>query len=119
MIATRLEIWWRLRAAVAEFPDRNPELPRLVGHVLLNPGACENEDADRQHVEHQTATLERCGLGAFGPVRLKGNLRQLAVISPADGDVPQRRWAIRRAAALCRDAWHGADPACPRSGGDR
>jgi hypothetical protein len=86
MIATRLEIWWRLRAAVAEFQNRNPELPRLVGQVRLNSGACENEDADREHIEHQTVTVERCGLGVSGPVRLEDDLRQLAVISPAGGD---------------------------------
>jgi hypothetical protein len=47
----------RLRAAVAEFPRRDAELSRLVGQVLLDAGAGENEDADRQQIH---PAFDRC-----------------------------------------------------------
>jgi hypothetical protein len=66
----------RLHATIAEFPDRDAELSRLVGQVLLNAGAGENEDADRQHIEHLIVALddnaqymdesERAAHGVFG-----------------------------------------------------
>src|SRR6266568_4470712 len=58
---TRLVIR-RLRAAVTEFPHWDAELSRFVGPILLDAGAGENEDADRQHI----VALERRGLGVFG-----------------------------------------------------
>src|SRR5450432_3696344 len=76
----------RLRAAVAEFPHRDAELPRLVGQVLLNAGAGEDDDAYRQHVKHLIVALERGRLGIFGPIRFEGDLRNLAVVGPAGGD---------------------------------
>ena len=42
----------RLRAAV-ELHDRDAELAGLVGEILLNPGAGEDEDADRQHIQQR------------------------------------------------------------------
>src|SRR5205085_1265560 len=42
------------RAAVAEFPDRDPELLRLIGKVALDAGSGEDHDADRQHLGLRT-----------------------------------------------------------------
>ncbi len=85
MASAQLELR-RLRAAVAEFPHRDAELSRLVGQVLLDACAGEYKNADRQHIQHLIVALERRGLGVFGPVRLKGDLRYLAVVGPAGSD---------------------------------
>jgi hypothetical protein len=62
-------------------------LSRLVGQVLLDAGAGENEDADRQHIEHLIVALEGCCLGVFGPIGFEGDLgHHLAVVGPAGGD---------------------------------
>src|SRR5258706_2885224 len=88
----------RLRAAVAELPDGYAELPRLVGEVLLNARAGKYQDADRQHVEHLIVALEGGSLGVLGPVGLKGDLRNLAVIGPAGSDTlcALRRTAVQQ-----------------------
>ena len=85
----------RLHATIAEFPDRDAELSRLVGQVLLNAGAGENEDADRQHIEHLIVALEGCCLGVFGPIGFEGDLGHLVVVGPAGGDT---LGALRRTA---------------------
>jgi hypothetical protein len=55
----------RSRAAVTEFPDRDAELPRLVGEVALYAGGGEHQNLARQHLQHRVVALERCGLGCF------------------------------------------------------
>ncbi len=76
----------RLRAVVAEFPDRNAEFFRLVGQVGGDAGAGKNDDADGQDVQHLVIALERGGFGVAGPVGLEGDLRHLAAVGPAGGD---------------------------------
>ena len=58
----------------------------LVAQVLLNAGAGEDDDADRQHIEYLIVALERRCLRMFGPIRFEGDLRNLAVVGPAGGD---------------------------------
>jgi len=84
----------RSRAAV-ELHDRDAELAGLVREVLLNPGAGEDEDADRQHIQHGVVALEGRGLTVLRPVGPEGHLRHLAVIGPAGGD---QFGSLRRAA---------------------
>src|SRR5258706_5929704 len=98
----------RLRAAVAELPDGYAELPRLVGEVLLNAGAGKYQDADRQHVEHLIIALEGGGLGVLGPVGLKGDLRNLAMIGPTGGNPLGTLW--RSAMQQDHVGMLGADP---------
>jgi len=88
----------RLRATIAEFPDGDAEVSRLVGQVLLNAGAGENEDADRQHIGHLIVALEACCLGVFSPIAIEGDLGHLAVVGPAGGDTlgALRRTAVQR-----------------------
>jgi hypothetical protein len=76
----------RSRAAAPELPNRNAELLGLVGEVVLNAGAGEHHDPDRQHVENLVVAFERRGLGVLGPVGLEGDLRHLAVVGPFGGD---------------------------------
>jgi len=76
----------RSRAAVPEPPDRNPELPRLVGEVLLDAGSGEDHDPDRQYLQHRVVTLEGRGLGVLRPIGLEGDLRHLAMVGPASSD---------------------------------
>ena len=77
----------RSRATAPEFPDRNAELLGLVGEVVLNAGAGEDHDADRQNVEHRIVAFEWRRFGVLGPVGLEGDLRHLAVVAPF-GDPP-------------------------------
>ncbi len=64
----------RSRAAAPELPDRDAELLRLVSEVVLNAGAGEHHDPDRQHFQHRVVAFERRGLGMPGPVGLEGDL---------------------------------------------
>ena len=84
-----------LRAALAELPDRNAELPRLVGEVVLDAGAWEVEDADRQRLQHRVVALERGRLGVLRPVGPEGDLGHLSMAGPFGGD---EFGALRRAA---------------------
>jgi hypothetical protein len=89
----------RLRATIAEFPDGDAELSRLVGQVLLDAGAGEDHHAERQYVEHLIVALEGCCLGVFGPIGFEGDLgHHLAVVGPAGGDTLGGLRANRRAA---------------------
>ena len=45
-------------AAAAELPDWDTKLPGLVGEIVLDAIAGEDQDADRQHVEHRVVALE-------------------------------------------------------------
>src|SRR5690606_5475693 len=76
---------WRLRATLRHTVNRDAHLAGLVGEVLLDAGAGEDVDADRQAVEHLVIALEWRGLGVFGPVRLEGDLRHRAVAGPDGG----------------------------------
>src|SRR5580658_11313626 len=76
----------RSRAATPEPPNRDAELPGLVGEVVLNAGAREHHDADRQNVEHRVVAFERGGLGVLRPVGPEGDLRDLTVACPFGGN---------------------------------
>lgn len=69
----------RSRAASRHTIDRDTHLAGFVSQVVLDAGAREHHDADWHAVQHLVVALEGCGLGVFGPVRLEGDLRDLAV----------------------------------------
>jgi hypothetical protein len=73
-------------SAPGEHHDPDAERAGPVGEILLNPGAGEDEDADRQHVQHGIVSLERRRLGVLGPVGPEGDLGHLAVICPTGSD---------------------------------
>ena len=76
----------RLCAARRHAIDRDAHLAGFVSQVVLDPGTREDHDADGHAVQHLVVPLERCGLGVFGPVRLEGDLRHLAVRGPGGRD---------------------------------
>jgi len=53
----------------------------------LDARAGEDDDADRYDGQHLIVALERRGFGVFGPVGLEGDLRHLADVGPARGDL--------------------------------
>ena len=57
-------------AVCGEVPERDAEPLGLVGEIVLDACAGEDDDADRQHIEHLVVALERCGLGAASPIGL-------------------------------------------------
>jgi hypothetical protein len=67
----------------------------LVGEVVLDSVAGEDQDADWQGFEHGIVALEGRGLGMCGPVGTECDLRDVSV--PAMGDVlaMMRRTAFR------------------------
>ena len=69
-----------------ELHHRDAQLLGLVGKVLLDAIAREDEDAHGQHFEHGVVALEGCSLGVLGPVRLEGNLGDAPGFSPFGGD---------------------------------
>ena len=75
----------RLRAAVM-LEDRDTQLAGLVGKVLLDPGAGEDQHPDRQDVQHRVVALERGRAAVLRPVGPEGDLRHLTVIGPAGRD---------------------------------
>jgi hypothetical protein len=83
---SRTQVSRRSRAANEEPPNRDAQLPRLVGEIVLDAAAWKHDDPDRQDVEHGVVALERSGLGVLRPVRLEGDLRHLAVVRPLGGD---------------------------------
>ncbi|HET6237719.1 MAG TPA: hypothetical protein VFE41_22585 [Acetobacteraceae bacterium] len=60
----------RPRAAIVKPPDWNAEPLGLVGEIILDAGAREDHDSDREHVQHLVVALEGCGLGVLAPVGL-------------------------------------------------
>ena len=58
-------------ASLAEIIGLDADLPRLVGEIVLDAGAGEDDDADRQDIEDLIVALERGGLGMACPVRLE------------------------------------------------
>lgn len=66
--------------------NRDAQFPRLVGEVLLDPGAREDQHADRQDIQHCVVALERGRAAVLGPVGPEGDLGHLAVIGPAGGN---------------------------------
>src|SRR6201997_1511660 len=80
---------WKMagrRSRGAEFPNGDPETPRLVGEVVLDSRPREMHDADRQQFKHGVVASERCCLGVLRPVRLESGLRHLAATRPFGGD---------------------------------
>ena len=69
-----------------ELHDRDAEPFGLVGEILLDAIAREDEDAHGQHVQHGVVALEGRGLGVLGPVRLEGHLRHAPRLGPFGGD---------------------------------
>jgi hypothetical protein len=78
-----------------ELQDRDTQLLGLVGEVLLDAVAREDEDAHGEHVQNGVVALEGCGLGVPGPVGLEGDLgdasAHLAAISSAPLALPPCR----------------------------
>ena len=69
----------RSRAAgLAEIEQRDAELAGLVGEVVGDAGAGEDDDADRQAFEQVVVALERHRLGVPRPVRLEDDLWDFA-----------------------------------------
>lgn len=79
----RVCIYWlkkmRSRAARCHAVGWGVHLGSLVGQIGSDSGAREDDNANRHATEHQGVALEGCGLGAFGPVRLEGDLCHFAV----------------------------------------
>jgi hypothetical protein len=82
----------RSRAALAEFPDRDGDLLRLVGEIGLDAGAGENYDVDRQRGQHGIVALERRGLLMLRPVGSERDLRHLALGYPLGRDQLGALW---------------------------
>lgn len=76
-----------LRAALrVKPPHRNAHLAGLVGKVLTDAGAGENDHADGQNIQHLIVALEGRGVLVAGPVWLEHHLHDLAIVGPAGGD---------------------------------
>jgi len=82
----------------------NAELPRLFGNVVLNPCSGENDEPDRQQVEHLVVALERRRLGVLGPVGIEGHLGNYFAMSANGAQLPPENAFV--AAAI----WGSADP---------
>lgn len=86
----RVRVHWhqrqRLRAARCHTVDRDAHLAGFVSQVVLDTSAREDHDPDRHAIKHLIVSLEGCGLGVFGPVRLEGDLRHFAVARPSGRD---------------------------------
>src|SRR5688572_21010318 len=89
----------RLRSARAQAPDRDAELPGLIGEVLLDARTGTDDDTDRQDLQDLVVALEGCSLSVAGPVRLERDMRHLARVGPAGGDA----LGARRRAAMQQD----------------
>lgn len=77
----------RSRAApFAEIKGLDAKLPSLVCEIVLDACAGEDDDADGQDIEDLIVALERGGLGGACPVRLEGDLHDLAGLGPFGGD---------------------------------
>src|SRR6201987_3457381 len=74
------------RCLLVEPPHRDAERLRLVREVGRDAGAREHDDADRQRLEEAVVALEGSGAAFAGPVGLKDDLRDLAIVGPAGGD---------------------------------
>jgi hypothetical protein len=105
------------RSRGAEFPNRDAEAFRLVGEVVLDSGAREMHDADRQQFEHGVVAPERCRLRMLGPVRLESDLRYLAVGRPFGGNQLGALWRAAMDEDHVEDAWHAPCRDDPRSDG--
>ena len=67
--------WRRVTRRPFRLPDRNPELPGLVGEVVLDVGARGVEDAQGQGVEQGVVALKRRGVPVAAPVGLEVQAR--------------------------------------------
>src|SRR6266852_3556418 len=95
-------MWRRSCAAIAEFPNRDPDPLGFADEIVLNAAAREEDDADRHGVEHLVIALERCSLGVPGPIGIEGDLLDVAVVGPTGGDT---RGALRRTAVQQHHVW--------------
>lgn len=73
---------------LSEPDDRDADIAGSVGEVVLDPRARQDQDADLHAVQHLTVALDGPCLGRFGPVRLEGDLRHLAVGGPIGRNAP-------------------------------
>jgi hypothetical protein len=73
----------------------NAEALGLVGEVVGDAGAGEDDEADGKRIEEVVIALKGRGLGVTRPVGLEDDLRDLAIIGPGGGD---RLGAPRRSA---------------------
>ena len=87
---------WRLSASLlAVVEDADAEPLGLVGEIVGDAGARENDDGLRHLGEKRVVALEGRGLAVAIPVGLEDDLRDLAAVGPAGGDA---LGAARRAA---------------------
>ena len=77
----------RLRFARAEVEERHAELSRLIGEIAGDARTGKDDQPDRQDIEELVVALERRGLAVAVPVRLEGDLGNLAAVRPAGGDL--------------------------------
>ncbi len=75
-----------LRTALAAIDRTDAERGRLVGEIVGYVGGREDHESDRQHVQHAVVALEGRDLAFARPVRLEGDLGDVALVGPAGGD---------------------------------
>jgi len=73
-------------ALLNKTPHRDAHLAGLVGEVGGDAGAGEDDDADRQGLQHLVVALEGRGVAVPRPVGLEDDLWNFAIVSPAGGD---------------------------------
>ncbi len=77
----------RLRAArLRELPNRDTELFSLVGKIVLDAAAGEDDDSNWQNRQQGIVAFERRRHGMLGPVGTEGDLRDLAGVGSGGGD---------------------------------
>src|SRR5690242_4561069 len=75
------------RGALAEIPDLDAELARLVGEIGLDARTGEDDDAFGHELEHDVVALERRRVAVLVPVGLARILRHVTIARPARGNV--------------------------------
>jgi hypothetical protein len=75
-----------LCAAAAKVEEWDTQVSGLVRKIVLNAGARENDDPNREDVEHLVVALEWGRFPVPVPVGLEGDLRHFTMFSPAGSD---------------------------------
>ena len=107
-------IGWRSRATIAELPDGDTELSRLVGEVVLDAGTREHDDAIGIDARIWSLRLKGAALACLTQSGLKticGTLR----FRPSGRRCVRRPWAIRLQQHHVGIAWREPCRARPRS----